>query len=143
MANKTDRFWYIDRQEVDTSLNPDASTAVLGLVEKGTNTVSRNGFSTDYSSISIAGSNNLRLYVIARDSDLAVDNLTSVYSNIPEQFHEVLVSKVIANGYKDPRNKDLQSAQFFDQEYNIGVKEAKKFSRSDYKTVGFIKPQDF
>ena len=142
MASKISRFWYTDRQEADTSLDPDASTSVIGLVEKGTSTVTRNGYTTDYSSIS-TGSLTLRLYCICQDSDLVAGTLTGIYSNIPNQFHEVIVSKVIATGYKDPRNSELNNAQYFDQEYNIGVKEAKKFSRNDYKTVGFIKPQDF
>ena len=92
MASKTERFWYIDRQEVDVSIDPDASTSVIGLVEKGTSTVTRNGYSS---------------------------------------------------GYKDPRNSDLNNAQYFDQEYNTGVKEAKKFARSNYQTVGSIRQQDF
>ena len=142
MASKTERFWYIDRQEVDVSIDPDASTSVIGLVEKGTSTVSRNGYTTDYNSIS-TGSLTLRLYCICQDSDLAVGTLTGIYTNIPDQFHETILSKVIASGYKDPRNSDLNNAQYFDQEYNTGVKEAKKFARSNYQTVGSIRQQDF
>ena len=79
MASKTERFWYIDRQEVDVSIYPDASTSVIGLVEKGTSTVTRNGYSTDFSSIS-TGSLTLRLYCICQDSDLAVGTLTGIYT---------------------------------------------------------------
>ena len=140
---KTKRFWYLDRQEVDTSLTPDASTGVIGLVEKGTSVVTRNGYTTDYQSISVTGTNNLRLYCIAQDSDLSNDTLTGAYTNIPDQFHEVIVNKVIANGYKDPRRLELQAAQYFDGEYDKGIKEAKKFSRSSYQTTGTIIPHDF
>jgi hypothetical protein len=143
MATKKEIFWYIDRIEADTSLSPNSSTGVIALVEKSTNAVTRNGYSTEYTSISEAGTNNLRIYYIGQDSDLAVGTLTGKYTNIPDQFHEVIVSKVIANGYKDPRNMEFNNAQFFDQEYNLGVKEAKKFARSDFKTVGSIRPQDF
>ena len=69
--------------------------------------------------------------------------MTNTFNQIPEQFHEVLVYKVVANGYKDPRNMDLNNAQYFDNEYALGVKEGKKFSRNNYTDVGMISPQDF
>jgi hypothetical protein len=69
--------------------------------------------------------------------------MTGTYSNIPSRFHETLVSKVIAQGYKDPRNMELNNAQYFENEYALGVKKAKKFVRSNYQRSGFIRPQDF
>ena len=65
------------------------------------------------------------------------------FNQIPEQFHEVLVYKAIAMGYKDPRNMEINNAQYFDQEYSLGVKEGKKFSKSNYTDVGSVKQQDF
>ena len=46
-------------------------------------------------------------------------------------------------GYKDPRNMEINLAQYFDGEYLASVKEAKKFSRSNYQTMGRIVSQDF
>ena len=61
MATKKERFWYIDRHETDTSLTPDDAVGVIGLVEKSTNAVTRNGYTTDYKSISESGTGNLRI----------------------------------------------------------------------------------
>jgi len=38
---------------------------------------------------------------------------------------------------------EIQLAQYFDQEYAVGVKEAKKYSKSNYQATGTIKQQDF
>jgi len=128
MATKK-RAWYVDK------------LGKIGIVEKGTNKVTKDGYTSDWGSISEA--KDLRIYTISRDVDLSVDNTTGTWSQIPDQFHEIIVSKVIANGYKDPRNLELQNAQYFDMEYSIGVKEAKKFASSNYASTGFIKPQEF
>ena len=73
-----------------------------------------------------------------------MDNVTAgPLDEIPTQFHETLVYKVIAMGYKDPRNLEIQLAQYFDLEYNNGVKNAKKYARSNYATTGTIVPQDY
>lgn len=123
------RAWYVDK------------LGKIGIVEKGINKVTKDGYTSDWGSISEA--KDLRIYTISRDVDLSVDNTTGTWSQIPDQFHEIIVSKVIANGYKDPRNLELQNAQYFDMEYSIGVKEAKKFASSNYASTGFIKPQEF
>ena len=143
MATRKERFWYIDRQEVDVSLDPDASTSVIGLVEKATNAVTRNGYTTDFDSISVTGTNNLRLYCICQDADLSAGTLTGIYTNIPNQYHEALVYRVIAHGYRDPRHMDLNTSQYFEGLYLAGTKDAKRFARSNYQTVGAIKAQDF
>ena len=142
MATRKERFWYIDRRETDESLTPDESTAVIGLVEKSTTAVTNSGFTSDYKSISEAGSNNLRLYCICLDDDIAAGTNNS-YFNIPTQFHEALVYKVISMGYKTPPAMDLPTAQYFDTEYAKIVKEGKKFARSNYIQTGMIAPQDF
>jgi hypothetical protein len=46
---------------------------------------------------------------------------------IPEQFHEALVARVIGNGF-ERRAETLQLATYFLNKYNAGVKEAKKYS---------------
>ena len=49
-------------------------------------------------------------------------------SEIPEQFHEALVARVIANGYE--RNAEtIKLASYFLSKYEAGVREAKKYSR--------------
>lgn len=128
MAKKT-RAWFVDK------------LIKIGIVEKGTNVVTKDGYKTDWSSISEA--KDLRIYAISRDADLVINSTTSTWNQIPSQFHEVIVNKVIAGGYKDPRNMELKLAQYFDQEYMIGVKDAKKYSKSNYQATGTIKQQDF
>ena len=129
MASKKQRAWYIDKLKR------------IGIVEKATNIVSKDGYTSNWASIS--EDKDLRMYAISRDTDVVVDTLTGTFIGIPEQFHETIAFKVIARGYRDPRNMNLQVAQFFDGEYLSGLKQAKKFSKSNYQTTGRIKPQDF
>ena len=129
MATKKQRAWYIDK------------LLKLGIIEKATNAVTRDGYTSDWQSISEI--KDLRIYAISRDADLSVDAMTATWSQIPEQFHETIVTKVIATGYKDPRHMELQTAQYFDMEYERGLREAKKYSKGYYKTHTFVKPQDF
>ena len=74
-----------------------------------------------------------------------IDNSPTVgpLGHIPTQFHEALVFKAIAMGYKTPPAMDINVAQYFDMEYEKVVKSGKKFSRSNYSQTGFIAPQDF
>ena len=129
MANKIERAWYIDKLKS------------IGIVEKGTNATTKDGYTSNWKSITEV--KDVRIYAISRDEDLDASDLTNTWSNIPTQFHEILIYKVIAMGYKDPRNLKIDAAQYFDTEYMLGVKEAKKFSRSNYETTGMIAPQDF
>ena len=136
MANKITRAWYVDKLKR------------IGIVEESTNAVTKDGYTTNWKSIT--EQKDLRIYAISRDADLVIeevaagDTLTNTaFAQIPEQFHEILLFKVIAMGYKDPRNFELDKAQYFDNEYNLGVKQAKKFSRSNYQVTGYIKPQDY
>ena len=129
MATKKERAWYIDK------------LGKIGIAEKSTNTITRDGYTSDWTSITEAKS--FRIYAISRDDDVSIDEPTNSFNQIPVQFHEVIVYKAIANGYKDPRNMNPQVAQYFDGEYLAGVKEANKFSKADYITTGFIKQQDY
>ena len=129
MATKVQRALYIDK------------LGKIGIVEKSTNTVSKDGYTSDWLSIAVVKAT--RIYAISRDSDISINELTNTFNQIPEQFHEVLVYKAIAMGYKDPRNMEINNAQYFDQEYSLGVKEGKKFSKSNYTDVGSVKQQDF
>ena len=129
MAENKQRAWYIDK------------LLKIGIVEKAVNAVTKDGQTSDWDSISEA--KDLRIYAISRDADLVKDEMNSTWTQIPEQFHEVIVNKVIAQGYKDPRHMELNTAQYFEQEYAIGIKRARKYSRSNYQSTGFIKQQDF
>ena len=79
----------------------------------------------------------------AKDVDININELTNTFNQIPGQYHEILTYKAIAMGYKDPRNMNIEAAQYFDIEYEKGVKEGKKFSKSNYQSTGTIKPQEF
>lgn len=129
MSDKTIRAWFVDK------------LSRIGIVEKATNSTTKDGWTTDWQSISEV--KDLRMYTISRDDDLTIDNLDETFTQIPAQYHETIVYKAIASGYKDPRNMELKAAQYFDQEYAMGVKEAKKFAKSNYQTTGTIKQQDF
>ena len=129
---KKDRFWYIDN--VGTTLR-------FGIVEKGINTTTKDGFTSNYTSVTEA--KDVRIYAISRDIDLAKDVLTATWLAIPEQFHEAMVYKAIAEGYKRAKGFDLEKASFFEQEYRNSLREAKKYSRSNYTTTGMIVPQEF
>jgi len=128
MAKKT-RAWYVDKLKR------------IGIVEKTTNINTKDGWTSDWGSISEA--KDLRIYAISRDADIFINALGNTFLQIPDHFHEVLVFKAIAMGYKDPRNMNIELAQYFENEYRIGVKEAKKFSRASYHTTGQISAQDF
>ena len=113
----------------------------MGIVEKATNAVSKDGYRSDWKSITAVKAT--RIYAISRDSDISINELTNTFNQIPEQFHEILVYKAIAMGYKDPRNMEINNAQYFDQEYLLGIKEGKKFSKSNYTNIGSVMQQDF
>ena len=137
MSTNPERFYFVDNDR-------------LAIVEKnGTTTV--DGASTVYKTISEAKS--IRMNTIAKashfntGSGFTTGDVTSATAgplpHIPVQFHEALVYRAIAMGYKSPPNMDLNSSQFFDAEYAGIIKQAKKFARSNYIQTGMIAPQDF
>jgi hypothetical protein len=71
------------------------------------------------------------------------DNDWGPLTEIPTQFHEALAFKVIAMGYKDPRNMKIELAQYFDNEYDKVCKQAKKYARSNFQSTGQIVPQEY
>jgi hypothetical protein len=129
MATKITRAWYPDK------------LGKLGIVEKATNAITKDGYTANWTSISQVKAT--RIYAISNDSDISINELTNTFNQIPGQFHEALVYKVIAMGYKDPRNLEIKLAQYFDAEYSKSVKQGKKFSKSNYIQTGFTRPQDF
>jgi hypothetical protein len=68
------------------------------------------------------------------------DSLTE----LPEQFHEAIVYKAIANGYETPPNLNPEMAVYFKQQYETVVKKAKKWKKSS-RIGGFgqLKPMEF
>ena len=129
MATKYNRYWYIDSNR-------------LGIVEKTSSLQETDGWQSEFKSITEA--KDIRIYAISKSTDVTVADLTSnIFVDIPEQFHEALVYKTIATLYKDPRNMDLQISQVFEADYELKVREAKKYARSRYVTTGTIKQQDF
>ena len=129
---KTQRFYFIDTHTAGEK---------LAIVEKATNAVTVDGYTDNYRTISVARSIKIRGSFL--DADLALNVMTGTFANIPARFHECIVSKVIAAGYKDPRHMEIQTSQFFDNEYEVGIKRARKFSKGNYITVGRIVSQDF
>ena len=129
---KTQRFYFIDTE---------AGGEGIALVEKGT--VTKDGYTSNYKTIQTSGTNILKVRGVFTDSDLTSALADESYSNIPTRFHEYIVNKAISIGYRDPRHMELKTAQYFDNEYEKGVKKAKKFARGNYLTTGNIVPQDF
>ena len=134
MATSTtrQRYWYLDKRRI-------------GIVEKSNNATTQEAATSDYSSVSVAAKT-IRVYGIfkpdALNSTLTADDDPAL-TEIPVQFHEVIVTRAIASGYKDPRNMQIDMATYFDAEYDKGLREAKKFSKSRYRRGGFIKAYDF
>ena len=88
----------------------------LGLVEKKNTS---GAFDPKWVSPTNAGKG-IRIFYIARPLKLTDDLTTS--PEIPEQFHEALVYKVIADMYRLPGDTlNLELAAYFDQMYIIYV----------------------
>ena len=119
----------------------------LGIVEKATNTVSRDDKTSDYQSCSVAGTKNIRVYAIIlalpfTETALAT-TATGPSSEIPVQFHETLVYKAISDLYKTPPTLDGNLAQFFEEEYLKGLRRAKKYAKTHKQRGGVITPHEF
>ncbi len=130
-----ERYWYPIQ---------DVYGLKLGLIEKSVGTVKRDDKISDYQSISETGLQ-IRLHYISRANHLVAGSTTS-FQYIPEihsAWHPALVSKAIAEGYKDPRNQKFDAVQFFIGEYEDYIKQAKKEARSSGITTGVIVPHSF
>ena len=125
---KTNRYWFVDNDNI-------------GIVERATNSNTVDGFTSDY--VSISEAKDIRYYAITKATDLTLQDMDDSYDEIPTQFHEVIVDRVIMAGYTDPRNLNIDLSMFFERKYKEGLLEAKKFSKTRYKRGGFIRPTDF
>jgi len=131
------RLWYISKDR-------------LALVKEATSSAV-DGVTSSY--VSIAEAKTVKIHGIGRAEhfNTGTDADTTDYTSstagpleqIHQQFHEALVFKAIAAGYEDPRNLNLELAQYFNMKYETIVKETKKFARSSYLSTGMIVPQDF
>jgi hypothetical protein len=131
------RFWYISNNR-------------LALVEKN-GTTTTDGASTLYKSISVAKP--LVVHSISRADHFPtgtemvpgdfISSKEGPLGDIPLQFHEALVYKIIAMGYKTPPNINIELAQYFDMEYEKVVKSAKKYAKSGHIQTGMIAPVSF
>jgi len=79
------------------------------------------------------------------DSNVSVTrtNYLDQECEIPEQFHETLVNRVIANGY-ERKAETIPLAQHFHMKYERGVKMAKNYSyRGRDGSKQTVSPMDF
>ena len=128
MANFEDTYrhmrWYVERNRLALVALNESRTSVEDL----------------YNNIPVGSK--VRIYgsKIAQHFDADVNTLTE----IPEQFHEAIVYKAIAQGYEIPPTQDFKAAQYFNGGYAEIVKNAKKWKRAG-RTGGvkFIKQIDF
>ena len=119
---KNKYFWFINAHRI-------------GIVEKSENNLTGEG---EFISPSSSG-DKLRVEYVSRavpfDTDL------SKSSELPDQFHEALAFKVIAELYRLPgETLNLQLSQYYDQLYEMQVREGKKYKSKHRVSGGFIKP---
>ena len=134
MANKKEYFYFIDTHSAGEK---------IAIVQKATNAVTKNGWTSQYQTVQTAGTNILKIRGIFTDNDLATGTLDGKYSNIPTRFHHAIVMNVISMGYLDPRNMNVETAKVFAMGYDDGLKKAKRFARSNYISTGRVAAQDF
>ena len=65
--------------------------------------------------------------VLATDAKVTDDTYLTQECEIPEQFHETLVQRVIANGY-ERKVETIPLAQYYMQKYEAGVKKGRGYS---------------
>jgi hypothetical protein len=132
------------RQDANTGATKYAwyvSNKRLGVVEYIPEGITINHNKTYYQSISTSDLE-IRLFTIGQASDFTSATMNNE-SDLPTQFHEALVYKVVSDGYLSGDNLQPELSQLFDAKYMSLVKEAKKQGRSNYQTDGIIRPQDF
>ena len=124
LTNRDKYFWFISGER-------------LGIVERKTSTNV-----SDPQWQSPTSQESLRVHYTAKAAHLTVDLTES--PEIPSQFHEALTMKVIADLYKLPGETfNLQLAAYFDQQYELQIREAKKYARKHHTSIGYIVPQDY
>ena len=127
MASRYRRYWYVGENG-------------LAIVEESAGGRTVNYTTEQLVSITESGLE-IRVHAIVLDKSSKYDNLVDV-PNIPVQFHEFLFQKAISTLYEDERNRDFQAAQYFNQKYQEGVKEGKKYARRGHQRGGVVRPYD-
>jgi len=129
-SSSNERYWYVD-------------SGRLGVVEKISGVATRDDKQSDYQSISVV--KEIRIFSISQATDFTT-NLT-LSSDLPNQYHDALVYKVIGDGYLKAGMKEFspQASQIFDAKYDQLVKDGKKNARANYNSTGsaIITPTDF
>lgn len=138
------RMWSFSKYDSSSS---GSKTYRIGILERVNNSITRDGRTSNFQSCSITGTKNIRLYVKSTtnkftSSDDATTATVGPLRDIPEQFHEVILNGAIARGYKDPTNFKGDMYQFFNTEFDLGIKSIKKHARTKTGT-GFVRPQSF
>jgi len=132
-----EHVWWIEYSS-ETSVGYHEPSIALAKVTSADTTTS---FTTATASKSV------RIYGSVYDEDF-VESGTGIAlteePNIPSQFHEALAFKVIAELYRLPGEKtNLQLAAYYDQMYEIQVREAKKYARRNHQRGGVVKPYNY
>lgn len=128
MANRYRRYWYVGENG-------------LAIVEESAGGRTVNYTTDQLISVTETGLE-IRVHAITLDKLDKYSTLTKV-PNIPVQFHEVLVYKAISQLYEDERKRDFSAAQYFEQKYQKGLREAKKFARRGNQKGGVVRPYDY
>jgi len=138
MATKT-YYWYLHNNQLAVVESPAVSRTIDGVVAQ-------------YSSVTTADKK-IRIHTISLGTHFPVGDAATTgdltsgtagpIDDIPIQFHEALVYRVIAMGYKNRATFDKDLAFFFDKEYGAVVRSAKKYARAGYQRDGQIIPHEF
>ena len=108
----------------------------IGLLEKNTSS----NTTAEWTSITENG-HTMRMFCTRLANDFSVS--LSEQSELPIQFHDAIVTKAIAYGYKLPGNFNIEAAQYFDTEYERAIREAKRYARRHHTRVAQIIGRDF
>ena len=125
-----ERYWYIDHGRV-------------GVVEKSTSAVTRDDKTSDFQSVSEALE--MRIYAISKAphlNEIGSTDDANTY-DIPSQFHEGLGYRVIGMSFLLPAGFNPDASNSFLSLYEKSIKDGKKFARNQYRTTGYIAPQDY
>jgi len=124
------RYWFIDKGR-------------LGIVELSQDAVTQELATSSY--ISPSEIKGYRIDYIALPSALSTDLTATddVLSEIPAQFHEYVVARVIAQGYMLPANANVAMAQMFQKEYADGIREGKIYARQRFRKNVRVIPQEY
>ena len=125
-SSSNERYWYEDNGRI-------------GIVEKVTNAITRDGKTSNYQSISEA--KEVRLFTISQATDFT--SALTYSSILPKQFHEALAHKVISDGYLIPPNKDIESHKIFYAKYMGMIKSGRTYARSHRIESATIRPVYF